>query len=216
MSIKILLADDHTIMRQGLRSLLEKEADFTVVAEAANGREVLEQARRVKPSVAIMDVTMPGLNGIEATRKLQAELPEVKVVALTVHADKNYLTGMLSAGCSGYLLKDCASDELVHAVRTVASGRAYISPEIAPLLLDDYRKRGAADTTSGAVELAPKEKEVLQLIAEGAPTKEIALRMGVSVKTIERTRAQIMEKLQFFSVAELTKYAVRHGITSLQ
>lgn len=218
MAIRILLVDDHKIMREGLRSLLEKETDFEVVAEARNGREAIELARSLKPNVVIMDVTMPELNGIEATRHIHDEFPAIKVVALTVHSDKNYLTGMLRAGTAGYLLKDCAAEELVQAVRAVADGKGYVSPEVAPMIMKDYSIRGtpSADVSTPGAELGPKEKEILQLIAEGVTTKEIANRLGISIKTVERTRTQIMDKLQLFSVAELTKYAIRLGLTPLE
>ena len=213
MSIRIVLADDHTIMREGLRSLLEKETDFEVVAEAGNGREALELVRKLSPNVVIMDVAMPDMNGIQATIKIREEMPEVKIIALTVHADKNYLAGMLRAGTSGYLLKDCAAEELVKAVRAVAEGKGYVSPEVAHLIMQDYG-RPITEAEPAQSELTTKEKEVLQLIAEGVSTKEIALRLRQSVKTIERVRAQIMDKLKLFSIAELTKYALRHGLTS--
>lgn len=213
MAIRIVLADDHKIMREGLRSLLEKEIDFEVVAEAANGREAVEFTRTWNPTVVIMDVAMPELNGIQATQRIHQELPGVKVVALTVHSDKNYLAGMLQAGTSGYLLKDCAAEELVKAVRAVVDGKGYVSPEVAPLLMHDYG-RAVKQAVSTESELTVKESEVLQLIAEGVNTKEIALRLHQSVKTVERVRAQIMEKLNLYSIAELTKYAIRHGLTS--
>lgn len=216
MAIRILLADDHKIMREGLRALLEKDEDFEVVAEASNGREALELTRTLKPNIVIMDIEMPDLNGIQATKRINDEFPGVKIIALTVHADKNYLTGMIEAGTSGYLLKDCAAQELVRAVHAVAEGKGYVSPEIAPLLIQHCHEltrpnRGESIRT----ELTSKEKEVLQLLAEGVGTKEIAARLEQSTKTVERVRAQIMEKLGLFSIAELTKYAIREGITSL-
>lgn len=216
MAIRILLADDHKIMRQGLRSLLEKEQDFEIIAEAANGEEALEIACRLRPNVVIMDVAMPILNGIQCTHRIRESAPDVKIVALTIHKDKNYLTGMLQAGTSGYLLKDCAAEELVHAVRVAANGKAYVSPEVAPLIIQDYKDFGRPDMkTDASAELTLKEREVLQMIAEGTSTKEIASRLQQSPKTVDRARAQIMRKLHVFTVAELTKYAIRNGLTSL-
>jgi DNA-binding NarL/FixJ family response regulator len=212
-SVRILLVDDHKIMRDGLRSLLEKESDFEIVAEAADGKEAVRMAREVEPDVVIMDVAMPDMNGIDATTRIRACLPDAKIVALTMHSDKNYLTGMLRAGTAGYLLKDCAAEELVKAVREVVSGKAYISPEIAPMILEDYSGRAQASKKDS--DLTDKETEVLQLLAEGLGTREIADRLKVSSKTVERSRTVIMEKLKLFSVAELTKYAIRKGITPL-
>jgi DNA-binding NarL/FixJ family response regulator len=211
MSVRILLVDDHKIMRDGLRSLLEKESDFEVVAEAEDGQAAVRVLREVKPDLVIMDVAMPDMNGIEATTKIRAIAPKVKILALTMHSDKNYLTGMLRAGTAGYLLKDCAAEELVKAIRQIMAGRGFISPEIAPLILQDYS--GEAPDTDSI--LTPKELEVLKLIAEGLGTKDIADRLQVSGKTVERCRTQIMERLQLFTVAELTKFAIRKGITAL-
>ena len=212
MPVRILLVDDHKIMRDGLRSLLEKESDLEIVAEAENGEEALRLARDAKPDIVIMDVAMPVMNGIETATKIRAILPDVKILALTMHTDKNYLTGMLRAGTVGYLLKDCAAEELVSAIRQIIAGKGFISPEIAPLILEDYS--GQAHTP-GKGDLSPKELEVLKLVAEGLGTKDIAERLQVSGKTVERWRAQVMERLQLFTVAELTKYAVRKGITTM-
>ena len=215
MAVKILLVDDHKIMREGLRLLLEKEPDFQIAAEAENGSAAVAIARDVKPDVVIMDVAMPDLNGIEAAKQIRAELPNTKIVALTMHSDKNYLTGMLRSGTVGYLLKDCAAEELVHAVRDVVAGKGYISPEIAPLIFQDYSGQGAPGIPDPDSDLTEKEKIVLRFLAEGLGTRDIAERLEVSGKTVDRCRTQIMEKLQLFSVAELTKYAVRNGISPL-
>jgi DNA-binding NarL/FixJ family response regulator len=212
-AVRILLVDDHKIMRDGLRSLLEKEADFEIVAEAEDGKAAVRMARDEEPDVVIMDVAMPDMNGIDATTRIRASLPNVKIVALTMHSDKNYLTGMLRAGTAGYLLKDCAAEELVKAVRDVVAGKAYISPEIAPMILEDYS--GRSPTSKKESDLTDKETEVLQLFAEGLGAREIAEKLKVSSKTVERTRTVIMEKLKLYSVAELTKYAIRKGITPL-
>lgn len=211
--MRILLVDDHRIMRDGLRSVLEKETDFEVVAEAANGREALDLAQKEKPDIVIMDVAMPDLNGIEAATEIRTLLPRARVIALTMHSDKNYLIGMLRAGTVGYLLKDCASEELVKAVRSVIAGKAYVSSEVAPLILEDYSGKATQDQIQPV--LNAKEIEVLQLLASGMNSRDIAEQMQVSGKTIDRHRAQIMDKLNLFTVAELTKYAVREGISPL-
>ena len=216
MSIRVLLSDDHRIMREGLRSLLEKEPDIELVGEAEDGRSTLELASRLKPQVVVMDISMPGLNGIDATRKLLEKLPSVKVLALSMHTDQRFIEGMLRAGATGYLPKDCASEELVRAIRTVLSNQTYLSPSIADVVRRDYlsQRRGADISVSRG--LTDREREVLQLMAEGQNTKEIASRLQVSVKTIETFRQHIMQKLDLHSLAELTKYAIREGLTSLE
>ncbi len=215
MSIKILLADDHKIIRDGLRSLLEKESDLEVVAEAGNGAMTVKLARQLKPDVVIMDITMPDLNGIEATRQIMTELPDVKVIALSMHSDRRFVVGMLRAGASGYLLKDSAFNELIHTVHTVMKNRTYLSPAITNIVVEDYLQQlSTTDSTYSSV-LTAREREVLQLLAEGKTTKQIADRLCLSVKTIETHRRQIMDKLGIHSIAELTKYAIREGLTSL-
>jgi DNA-binding NarL/FixJ family response regulator len=216
MSIRVLLADDHTIMREGLRSILENELHLEVVAQADDGRAAVELAGKLKPDLVIMDVSMPDLNGIEATRRILAADPRTKVIALSMHADKRYVGEMLGAGVSGYLLKHSAMDELQQAIHTVMANKKYISPEIAGVVIDDYLLH--LSTTEGGAppeQLTPREREVLQLIAEGKSTKEIASLLHVSVPTIDTHRQHIMDKLQIFSVADLTKYAIRTGLTSL-
>lgn len=214
-TVRILLVDDHKIMRDGLRSVLEKEADFEVVAEAGEGGEAVGLAKKVKPDVVILDVAMPQVNGIEAAKQIRIVHPKARIIALTMHTDKNYLAGMLGAGTVGYLLKDCASEELVQAVRDVIAGKVYFSSDVAPLILEDYADRSVPQERAAEPILTAKEIEVLQWLASGLGTREIAERMEVSGKTIDRYRAQISEKLQLFSVAELTKYAVRKGISPL-
>ena len=222
--MKVLIADDHRIVREGLRSLLQDQPDLEVIGEAADGREALELAAEYEPDVVVMDVAMPQLNGIEATRRLISDSPGTKVVALSMHSDRRYVAEALKAGASGYLLKDGAFDELVSAIRAVVANKVYLSPRVAGVVVDDYVRRlpdgdGASEVRGapGAFQkLTPREREVLQLMAEGFATKEIAARLHVSVKTVETHRRQLMEKLQLYSVAEVTKYAIREGLTSLE
>jgi DNA-binding NarL/FixJ family response regulator len=216
MSIGVLLADDHAIIREGLRSLLEKQPDIEVLADTDEGRKAVELTRELLPDVVIMDVTMAGLNGIEATRLISSEFPEVKVIALSIHSQRRFIADMLSAGAAGYILKECLFDELVQAIQSVAVGGRYLSPRIADVVVDDYVKRLSTTIDSPLSDLTGREREVLQLVAEGKSTKEIALELHVSTKTIEANRRQIMEKLDVHSVAELTKCAVREGLTALE
>jgi DNA-binding NarL/FixJ family response regulator len=216
MSIRILLADDHKIIREGLRSLLEKDPELEVIAEAGDGTTTVKLARKLKPEVVIMDITMPDLNGIEATRQIMAELLNVKVIALSMHSDRRFVVGMLKAGASGYLLKDCAFDELIHTVHTVVKNRTYLSPRITNIVVDDYLRQVSTTNSSVTSVLTAREREVLQLLAEGKTTKQIADHLYLSVKTIETHRRQIMVKLDIHSIAELTKYALREGLTSLE
>ncbi len=216
MTIKIILADDHQIVRHGLRSLLEAEHDMKVIAEADNGREVLRMARELSPQVIIMDISMPDLNGIEATRQILGENPEIKVVALSMHSDSLFILNMLKAGASGYLLKDCALEELVKAIRTVVGNRTYLSPGVSDIVVKDFVcSWSEAPDASAFSLLTAREREVLQLMAEGKTTNQIAECLCVSVKTVEAHRKQIMNKSGIHSVAELTKYAIRQGLTSL-
>jgi len=216
MSIKILLADDHKITRQGLRSLLEKDDDMEVVAEAEEGRTAVQLARELLPDVVIMDVSMPDLNGMQATRQIVSESENVKIIALSMHSDTLFVSEMLKNGASGYLLKDCAFEELRRAIRTVVAGKTYLSPSISALVVEGYLQRLAKSDSSGLEMLTEREREVLQLLAEGKSTKEIALKLHISVKTVETHRRQIMNKLNIYTVAELTKYAIRKGLTSLE
>jgi len=215
MSIGVLLVDDHAIIREGLRSLLEKQPDMEVLADTDEGRTAVDLVRELMPDVVIMDVTMAGLNGIEATRLITTEFPEVKVVALSIHSQRRFIADMLSAGAAGYILKECLFDELVQAIQNVAAGGRYLSPRIADVVVEDYVKRLSSTTDSPLSALTGREREVLQLVAEGKSTKQIALELHVSTKTIEANRRQIMEKLNVHSVAELTKCAVREGLTTL-
>ncbi|MCX7045014.1 MAG: response regulator transcription factor [Candidatus Sumerlaeota bacterium] len=215
MKLKILLADDHKLMREGLRALLEKAPDFRVVGEAGNGREAVRQARELKPDIVVMDIGMPDLNGIEATRQILAEAPHVKVIALSMYADKRYVAGMLEAGAAGFLTKDSAYEELISAVRAVSAHHIYIGHKVRDAVIVDYVSRLGKSAINPEPALTTKERELIQLLAEGKSTKEIAALMKVSIKTAETHRQNIMKKLDIHSIAELTKYALRKGLTSL-
>ena len=216
MSIRILLADDHQITRQGLKSLLEEQQDIEVIDEAEDGRTAVCLVRKLAPDVVIMDVSMPDLNGVEATRQIASGSPTTKVIALSMHSDALFVTEMLKSGASGYLLKDCAFEELDRAIRTVMSGNTYLSPAISGVVVDDYLHRLSKADFSDSEVLTDREREVLQLLAEGNSTKRIALKLHISAKTVETHRRQIMNKLDIYTVAELTKYAIRKGLTSLE
>jgi len=213
MKVRILVADDHQILREGLVTLLEK-AGMTVVGEAGDGRTALRLAKELKPDMVIIDIAMPELNGIEATRQIVEEVPGVKVIALSMMADKHFVRGMLQAGASGYLLKYCASQELVQAIRAVQSHQVYLSPGVTEMVVEDF-KAATGDTSAFSV-LTPREREILQLYAEGKISREIADTLHLSLKTVEAYRRQIMEKMSFKSFADLIKYAIREGLTSLE
>jgi two-component system response regulator NreC len=214
--IKIILADDHQIVRQGLRTLLAAEPDMEIIAEADNGRTTLRLVQDLKPNVVIMDISMPHLNGIEATRQILADNGEVKVIALSMHSDSLFVLNMLKAGASGYLLKDCALEELVKAIRTVVAHKTYLSPGVSDIVIKDFVNVWSTPSSSVFAVLTAREREVLQLMAEGHSTNQIADGLCVSVKTVEAHRKQVMNKLGIHSVAELTKYAIRQGLTSLE
>ncbi len=211
---RVLLVDDHKILRQGLRTLLERETDIQIVGEADNGRSSVKLSGELAPDVVIMDVAMPDLNGIDATRRIAEAEPRTRVLALSMHSDGRYVKGMLQAGARGYILKDCAAEELTHAIRTVMAGQVYVSPGVTGAIVNDYvRQLSAAD---GPATLTRREREVLQLLAEGGSTANIAAGLHLSVKTIETHRKRIMDKLGLRSIAELTKYAIREGITTVE
>jgi DNA-binding NarL/FixJ family response regulator len=216
MSIRVFLADDHQIVREGLRTLLEKQPNMEVVGEAKTGREAVQLVKELLPEVIVMDISMPDLNGVEATRQIIAKTPSIKVIALSMHSDKRFVVEMLKAGASGYLLKDSASKELIRAVQTVAVNRTYLSPKIADLVIKDYIHVYPRTEFSVFSLLTPRERQVLQLLSEGKTTKGIGSDLQVSVKTVETYRQQIMDKLNIHSIAELTKYAIREGLTSLE
>jgi len=216
MSIKVLLADDHKIIRDGLRSLIERHPEMEFVGEAENGRTTVKLARELEPDVIIMDISMPDLNGIDATHQIVADAPDVKVIALSMHSDKRFVVGMFKAGASGYLLKDCAFDELEQAVKTVLADHTYLSPKIATVVIQNYVPHVSADDASVFSVLTEREREVLQLLAEGKTTKNIASDLFLSVKTIETYRQKIMVKLDIHNLADLIKFAIREGLTSLE
>ncbi len=216
MTIRIMLADDHGIVRAGLASLINKEPGMAVVGEAENGRRAVELVREMRPDVVVMDLTMPEMSGFEATRQIAADCPETKVLALSMHSDKRFVAEALNAGASGYLLKDCAFEELIRAVNVVTSGQVYLSPGVAGMVVDTYVRNPKAARLSTLSNLTPREREVLQLIAEGKNVKTIASTLNVSVKTVEFHRQQIMHKLKIDHVAGLTKYAIREGLTSVE
>jgi DNA-binding NarL/FixJ family response regulator len=216
MPTKVLLVDDHAIIRQGLSSLLEKQPDIEVVGGVEDGRQAIDSVRRLAPDLVIMDISMPNLNGIDATRKIVEETSSVKIIALSIHSSRRFVAEMLKAGASGYILKDCLFDELMEAIKTVLNGGIYLSPKITGVVIDDYVQRLSKQSQTSGPVLSDREREVLQLLSEGKSTKEIALFLHVSAKTIESNRRTIMDKLKINSVAELTKYAIREGITPLE
>jgi two-component system response regulator NreC len=215
MKARIILADDHQIMRDGLKALLEKHTSMEVIGEAENGIQTLELTRQKKPDVVIMDIAMPDMNGIEVTRQLKAEMPDLKIIALSMHADRRFVTEILKAGASAYVLKQSAFDDLVKAIRAVVVGRRFLSADILETVVEDYVSQLSKSEYEAYRQLSDRERQVLQLLAEGNSTKEIAFKLHVSVKTIESHRQNIMNKLDIHSLAGLTKFAVREGITSL-
>ncbi len=216
MSISIILADDHKIIRDGLKSLLDKQPNMSVAGEAENGRRAVQLAIECQPDVIVMDITMPDMNGMEAAQQLSRELPNSKIIALSMHSDKRFVAGMLKAGAAGYLLKNSAFDELIDAIHTVLSGETYLSSQIATVVINDYVSHVPAEHVSKAHVLSSREREVLQLLVEGKATKQIAYELFVSIKTVESHRKNIMEKLNIDNLPDLTKFAIREGLTSLE
>jgi len=206
--IRILLADDHALVRQGFRMILAAEPDMLIVGEAANGRDAVELAERLQPDLVVMDVAMPELNGIEATRRLGESSPRTRVLALSMHKDSVYVREILRAGARGYLLKDAFDSDLVAAVRAVARGEGYLSPAVSDAVLTDYRKH----VTDPLDLLTSREREILQMLAEGKTNKEIATALDLSVYTVDAHRGRVMEKLNVHSIGELVRFAVRNGL----
>ncbi len=215
MTIGIVLADDHKIFREGIRRLFDQQKDMKLLAEAPDGRTAFQLYQELSPDVVIMDVSMPGLNGIDATRRIIAADPEAKIVALSMHSDRRFALEMLKAGAKGYLLKDCAFEELVRAIHAVLAGHIYLCPEMTEGVLVDCLHTLDEAKALEPSPLTPREREVLQLFAEGKNTKEIAQLLNVSTKTVETHRSQVMKKLNIHNLAELTKYAIREGMTDI-
>ena len=215
MTIKILLADDHKIFRQGLRGLLAEEQDIAIVGEAEDGREALAKISQLRPDVVIMDVGMPALNGIEATRQIKKDYPKTCVITLSMHVDEKFVAEMLRAGAVGYLCKKCDADELVTAIHAAVSGKTYLSPSISGTLVERYVRNVSAHPESAFSQLTDREREILQLLVEEKSIKEIAGQLNLSIKTVHAHREHLMRKLNVQTVAGLTKYAVREGLTEL-
>lgn len=213
--MKIVLADDHRLLIDGLRSLLESSDRFDVVGIAADGMEAVETVRRERPDAVVLDISMPRLNGIDAARQILRELPETKIIMLSMHADRTFVQESLRVGAKGYILKESAAREVIRALDAVAAGEVFLSPLVRSRVLGDYIEMIRDGSAEAASPLSPREREVLQLLAEGKSTKEAASILNVSVKTVETHRRQIMEKLDLHSIAELTKYAIRAGLTQL-
>ncbi len=215
MSIRVLVADDHTIIRSGLRMLLEREPGFEVVAEASDGRQAVELAESLKPDVAVLDIGMPNLNGIEATRQIVQKLPRTRVVVLSMHSDESYVLKALKSGARGYLLKDSAESDILNSIRAVNDGKAYFSPEISRMLVEDYMRQMQQRGVEDSYELlTPREREILQMLAEGRSNKEISSALNLSPYTVETHRGNILQKLNLHSLPELILYAVRKGVIS--
>ncbi len=210
-SMRVVLADDHTLFRAGLRALLEQLPDVQVVAEARDGREAVHMVETHHPDLVLMDIAMPGLNGLEATRRLVKEFPAIRVLILSMHKSEEYVWQALRAGAAGYLLKDADLAELALAITAVTRGETYLSPPISKHLIREYVQRVGAEETT-LERLTPRQREILQLIAEGHTTKMIAQRLGLSVKTVETHRVQMMERLDIHEIAGLVRYAIRMGV----
>ena len=214
---RVLIADDHTIVRQGLRAILEKESDIEIVGEASDGREAVRRAVSLLPDVVVLDISMPVMNGLDATARIIIEAPHARVIALTMHSSEEYVYSLLKAGAKGFLLKESASSELVEAIRVVMSGGTFLHPSISLKVINEYLKRPDPGTRGVTVDgLTSRECEILKFIAEGSTNKQIADVLSLSVKTIEAHRARIMEKLNIHNIAGLTRYAIRQGIARVE
>jgi DNA-binding NarL/FixJ family response regulator len=214
-TIRILLADDHTLMREGIKAILEDQPDILVVGEAEDGRETIRLAHQLRPNIVLMDIAMPSLNGLEATRQIKHEHPEINVLVLTMYDHEEYLRQLLEVGASGYILKRAAASELVAAIRAVYAGEAALSPSITRMLLNDYLRRDSPTVESGTDALTPREREVLQLIAEGKTSREIAELLNLSIKTVQSHRGSIMQKLDLHDRGDLIKYAIQKKIIEI-
>ncbi|HPY77685.1 MAG TPA: response regulator transcription factor [Anaerohalosphaeraceae bacterium] len=212
MNIKVVLADDHAIVRHGLSRAFQQEKGLEVVGQAQDGLSLVKLVEELSPDVVVMDISMPDLNGIEATRRITAAHPKIKVIGLSMHSSDKYVREMFKAGACGYLLKDCPFDELVEAIRIVVNGKKYISPSIGDTIIKDYLTK--PDQESAFSILSAREREVLQLLVEGHTTKQVGQRLGISPKTVEVHRTNIMEKLKMDNIAQLTKYAIQEGLTA--
>jgi len=215
MTVRILIADDHQVVRDGLKALLDIPPRFQVIGTACDGREAFVLARKLNPDVVIIDIAMPELNGMDATKRMLAEMPALRIIALSMHSDKRYISGMLQAGALGYVRKESAFEEIDAAVEAVSQGNVYLGEGVAGVVVNDYRQMISSGNTDDADPLSAREREVLQLLAEGRKTSDIAARLHVSSKTIETHRRQIMLKLKIDTIAALTKYAIRKGLISL-
>jgi two-component system NarL family response regulator len=215
MTIRLLLVDDQRVFREALRSFLDNESDLTVVGEAANGRDALRLARTLKPDVVVLDVAMPEMNGFETAARIRAQVPGIRILALSAHDDKRYVLGMLEAGVAGYVSKDTAARDLVQAIRKVAAGQSYLGPEVTEAVIGGMRDIRNGSASSALQTLGRREREVLQLLAEGHRSAEIASRLSIALDTVMAHRRNIMRKLNLHSISELTKFAVREGLTSL-
>ncbi len=211
-NIRLVLADDHTILRQGIRALLEDQPDMAVVGEAEDGRQAVQLTHDLRPNVVLMDIAMPLLNGLEATRQIKRDHPEIHVLVLTMHENEEYIHEVLAAGASGYVLKQAAASELVAAIRAVHHGEAVLSPAITRVVIQDYLRSEAAQPVVASNELTSREREVLQLIAEGHTSKEIAEMLTLSVKTVQAHRTSLMQKLDLHDRGDLIKYAIQKKI----
>ncbi|MFC1634049.1 response regulator [Planctomycetota bacterium] len=214
--MKVLIAEDHGVVRQGLRALIEEEPDIEVVGEAEDGLKVVELAKQLSPDVILMDITMPNLNGVEATRFIRENNTDIRIIALSVHFDKHFVMEMLRSGASGYVLKSYLFDEVLRALRAVNNGQHYLSPKITEIVLDDYIPLLSRAEESTKELLTARERQVVQLLSEGKTAKQIARQLNLSPKTVDSNRRHVMKKLGISSVAELTKYAIREGLTSAE
>jgi two-component system response regulator NreC len=214
--MRILIVDDHGIVREGLKSLIEQQTEMEVVGEADNGETAVQLTQELSPDVVIMDVSMPSLNGVEATRYILQKKPDVKVIILSMHIDRHIVKKSLEAGASGYVLKSNLFDELLNALEAVKTHGFYLSPRITGIVVENYRTQQVVNTTQEQTELTARERQILQLVAEGKTIKEVARILHISPKTADANRRRIMNKLEIFNTAELIKYAIREGLTSLE